>query len=529
MAPIRKLMTRRILSKSTYINSIPSVSSTSIPSRFGSYSSFHPAIQKPTLNVAYDHPSIHNQQRRSVGFMPRSILDLVTAGATAGSASNQNYMINKILGHSASTTEDEMRWPSALKSRPEIQLMRSSEMEMDMSSVLGHDTSVNPFSLVEADLKTMSESVRSSVSLQDHAVLNAASSYFFDKKGKRMRPAIVLLFARSLDEILHGGANADASGSGTGSRSPTSVERENRLVLNKESVDSVFFKKQLKLAEITEMIHVASVLHDDVIDVADTRRGIASVNAAFGNQVAVLAGDFLLARASMALARLRNCDVVETLSTVIEHLVCGEILQMHHAARDSQTSPESLMHAYMRKTYFKTASLIAHSSKACVMLLENQEANVSEAQNSSSSGNALLSIDREYYRKLVKGAYSYGEKIGMAFQLVDDALDFSSPSSVFGKPSRGADLRQGVTTAPVLFALQENSAIREYMERKYSKEGDVDFVLGQVEEHKGVEKTLELAHAYAADAVHELCSVFPASKYRSGLVNLAAYVLGRSH
>ena len=89
----------------------------------------------------------------------------------------------------------------------------------------------------------------------------------------------------------------------------------------------------LRLAEITELIHTASLLHDDVIDEADTRRGVASVNSVFGNKLAVLAGDFLLARASICLARLRDVPVVECMSTIIEHLVRGEVQQMRSESK----------------------------------------------------------------------------------------------------------------------------------------------------------------------------------------------------
>ncbi len=89
-------------------------------------------------------------------------------------------------------------------------------------------------------------------------------------------------------------------------------------------------RRQQRIAEITEMIHVASLLHDDVIDNAETRRGLKALNLAMGNKIAILAGDFLLARASVSLASLRNTEVIELLSQVIEHLVSGEILQVRH-------------------------------------------------------------------------------------------------------------------------------------------------------------------------------------------------------
>ena len=129
---------------------------------------------------------------------------------------------------------------------------------------------------------------------------------------------------------------------------------------------------QRRLAEVTEMIHTASLLHDDVIDAADTRRGVSSVNTVFGNKLAVLAGDFLLARASVCLARLRSLPVVELLSTVIEHLVKGEVMQMKTALR-SEAATQAAFDLYLRKTYYKTGSLMANSCKAVAMLMRRPD------------------------------------------------------------------------------------------------------------------------------------------------------------
>lgn len=117
-------------------------------------------------------------------------------------------------------------------------------------------------------------------------------------------------------------------------------------------------RRQQRLAEITELIHVASLLHDDVLDSAATRRGLRALNLEVGNKLAILAGDFLLARASVTLASLRNTEVIELLSRVLEHLVTGEVMQMT-AKADRLVSFDH----YFKKTYFKTASLIANSAK----------------------------------------------------------------------------------------------------------------------------------------------------------------------
>merc|ERR1719223_797075 len=111
-------------------------------------------------------------------------------------------------------------------------------------------------------------------------------------------------------------------------------------------------RAQRRLAEISEMIHTASLFHDDVIDDADTRRGSPAVHKVFGNKMAILAGDYLLARSSVYLARLRNVEVYESMSLIIEHLVRGEVMQINKAYN------ESPMKYYLRKNFYKTASLM---------------------------------------------------------------------------------------------------------------------------------------------------------------------------
>ena len=175
---------------------------------------------------------------------------------------------------------------------------------------------------------------------------------------------------------------------------------------------------QLKLAEIIEIIHTASLFHDDVLDSADTRRGCASVSAKFGDKVAILAGDFLLARACVALAKLENLAVVELISVVIEHLVRGEIVQMRPDCGTSDV--HSPLEAYLQKTFYKTGSLIANACRAAAMLED-------ETQTKCDA------------------AFAYGRHVGLAFQLIDDALDFEATNMELGKPTL-ADLRLGLIT-----------------------------------------------------------------------------------
>ena len=163
-------------------------------------------------------------------------------------------------------------------------------------------------------------------------------------------------------------------------------------------------RRQQRIAEISELIHVASLLHDDVIDDSDSRRGLKALNTLLGNKVAILAGDFLLARASVSLASLHDHRVIALMSQILEDLVAGEILQMS-SVHDEATSIET----YMTKTFYKTASLIANSCKSVSLL-----AGCSDEEAAA--------------------AWAYGKNLGIAFQLIDDVLDFTSSQRSWASP-----------------------------------------------------------------------------------------------
>lgn len=184
----------------------------------------------------------------------------------------------------------------------------------------------DPFALVQPQLRPLDVSIRELVGT-DHPVLAAAAHHFFERAGKRFRPTLVLLSSAAAG----GGQPADG--------------------------------RQVRLAEISEMIHAASLLHDDVIDLADTRRGAKAAHKIYGNKVAVLAGDFLLARSSLLLARMKNTEVVELLATAIEEMVQGEMMQV-------RATPEQVLEFehYLDKSYRKTAALMSLSCEAAAIL-----------------------------------------------------------------------------------------------------------------------------------------------------------------
>merc|ERR1712100_794537 len=202
-----------------------------------------------------------------------------------------------------------------------------------------------------------------------HPILQAAAEHLFSAGGKRLRPGIVLLLSRAL--------------SAEGELSP----------------------RHRRLAEITEMIHTASLVHDDVVDEASPRRGVDTVHSRFDARVAVLAGDFLFAQASWHLANLDNLEVVKLLSRVIMDLADGEVKQGLFRFDTAQS-----FETYLEKSYCKTASLIANSARAAGVLSEQTP-------------------DR------LDSLYRFGRQLGLAFQVVDDILDFTGSDQQLGKPA----------------------------------------------------------------------------------------------
>jgi all-trans-nonaprenyl-diphosphate synthase len=253
--------------------------------------------------------------------------------------------------------------------------------------------------------------------------------------------------------------------------------------------------KHRRLAEITEMIHTASLVHDDVIDESELRRGVPTVNSSFGNRVAVLAGDFLFAQSSWYLANLDNLAVVKLLSEVIRDFAEGEIQQGLNRF-DASLSIE----AYLEKSYYKTASLMANSAKASALL-----SGVSDG--------------------LAQQLYEYGRNLGLAFQIVDDILDFTASSDALGKPA-GSDLKSGNLTAPVLYAMEEKPYLETLIEREFAQEGDLEQAMALVQDSGGIERSRELATEHAQQAIGNL-SELPDSDSRQTLLELCDYVLSR--
>lgn len=316
------------------------------------------------------------------------------------------------------------------------------------------------FSPVEADLDLLAKNLQQLIGAR-HPILSAAAEHLFGAGGKRLRPAIVLLASR-------------------GTLPDQSITPRHR-----------------RLAEITEMIHTASLVHDDVVDESETRRNAPTVNSFFGNRIAVLAGDFLFAQSSWYLANLDNLLVVKLLSEVIRDFAEGEIRQGLNRFDTTLTIEE-----YLEKSYYKTASLMANSAQAAGVLSD-----VSET--------------------VAENLYQYGRHLGLAFQIVDDILDFTATSDVLGKPA-GSDLVSGNLTAPALYALEEQPYLATLIEREFAQDGDLDQALDLVANSRGISRSRDLAKFHSEQAIAQLANL-PSSECVQALRDLADYLLTRMY
>ena len=361
----------------------------------------------------------------------------------------------------------------------------------------------DPFALVQKELQFITERMRAAVQTDLPALANAAEYFFkYGAEGKRMRPTVLLLMASALAPVSSGrvasgnvGRRMSSAFTSSSARSGANEGEETVDLSPAHEVPSDNRQRQRRLAEITELIHVASLLHDDVLDGSATRRGLRALNLEVGNKLAILAGDFLLARASVTLASLRNVEVIELLSRVLEHLVKGEVMQMTQVKEEenenrgasssssssSSSSPSSSIERYIEKSYYKTASLIGNSAKA-VVLLGGHSSETSEI------------------------AERFGRHLGLAFQFRDDVLDYVGDSSLLGKPTLG-DLREGIATAPVLFAAEKFPELHSLIKRRFKEIGDVERAAKLVFESDGIEMASNLANEHrnlALDALEEL-------------------------
>ena len=380
----------------------------------------------------------------------------------------------------------------------------------------------DPFKIVEQELQPFSDSIKELVS-SDQPILSMAAKHFFEKRhGKRFRPTIVQLVAKAVaaarpevafqfkenngavhvvpeaemstnpatggdthngTEPMPSSPSSYATGKAGGvtgwqSSGASTIEIEGGVVNAENHKGSEVWRRQAQLGQIVEMIHVASLIHDDVLDEADTRRGGEAVHKLYSNKVAVLAGDYLLARASVLLARLENTAVVQIMATALESLVAGEIMQL-------KSPPASLleMESYLRKSYYKTASLICYACRSTALL----------------GGHA-------YGSNVATACEEFGFHLGLAYQIQDDILDFTAAATVLGKPAL-ADMDLGLSTAPILYAAQEFPHLRPLVMRRFKNKGDKQIALEALyksETAMDKAKNLALFHAQVCSPIHVL-------------------------
>ncbi|KAK9688700.1 hypothetical protein RND81_09G004900 [Saponaria officinalis] len=317
------------------------------------------------------------------------------------------------------------------------------------------------FEVVADDLLTLNKNLQTIVGAENPVLMSAAEQ-IFSAGGKRMRPALVFLVSRATAQLA-------------GLKELT--------------------KEHRRLAEIIEMIHTASLIHDDVIDDSDMRRGKETVHERYGTRVAVLAGDFMFAQSSWYLANLENLEVIKLISQVIKDFASGEIKQAS-SLFDCDTKLED----YLIKSYYKTASLLAASTKGAAIFSE---------------------VDRGVTDQM----FEYGRNLGLSFQIVDDILDFTQSSEQLGKPA-GADLIKGNLTAPVIYALERNPTLRDIIESEFSDSGSLEEAIRIVKSSGGIEMARELAKEKASRALQNL-ECLPDSAFRAALEMMVLYNLER--
>ncbi len=260
--------------------------------------------------------------------------------------------------------------------------------------------------------------------------------------------------------------------------------------------------RHVKLAACVEFIHTATLLHDDVVDESDLRRGAATANAVFGNEASVLVGDFLFSRSFQLMVEDGSLRVLEILSNASSVIAEGEVAQLI-TNNDTSTSED----AYLDVIRAKTAALFAAACRIGAVVAERQ--NVEED-----------ALD------------GYGRNLGIAFQLVDDALDYSAEQAALGK-TVGDDFREGKITLPVVLAYrrgnsEERAFWRRTLEEDDRAEGDFEQAVALMNKHGSLHATIERARHYGEIAKDSL-GIFSDSSCKVALLGIVDFCVARGH
>jgi geranylgeranyl pyrophosphate synthase len=294
-------------------------------------------------------------------------------------------------------------------------------------------------------------------------ILNSASMHALGSPGKRLRTALTLLAGK---------------------------------------LNQYHFDKLLLLSVAFEMTHLATLIHDDIIDEAATRRGNSTVNAVWGDKIAILLGDYYFAKTAGLIADIEDSRIDHLFSDTVATVCEGTILEMMTAGRVDLSTD-----TYFEKIKHKTACLIAACSK----------------------GGAILSQASDVE---IERLHSYGLHLGIAFQIIDDILDYTQDQSTIGKPA-GNDLRQGMVTLPLIYALQEPSQngyhqqVERILTTKDRAEDDIKTIVQWVTQSQAIKRSLLDAHAHGNKAREALYHV-PPSPNRDILDELIDFVVMRN-
>jgi geranylgeranyl pyrophosphate synthase len=283
-------------------------------------------------------------------------------------------------------------------------------------------------------------------------------AHILGTQGKRLRPTLTLLASK-----LHGNSGNDVNA----------------------------------MAAAVEILHIASLVHDDTVDDSDLRRGKDTINRIWGRSTAVLVGDYLFASSANLVCRTSNIRVIRRFAQTAMDLSSGEVAEMSDTYDVSQTCED-----YFKRIYYKTASLFSTAAESGAML----------------SG-APISTSRSMRR--------YGRKVGLAYQIVDDILDFQATGEETGK-SPGLDLAHGVMTLPIIIALERTgprSEIYRFL-KSNGKSENVGEAVEEVQDQKVLDACYQIASGFLSEAIECLTDVAP-SPARDSLEELASYVIHR--
>jgi octaprenyl-diphosphate synthase len=316
------------------------------------------------------------------------------------------------------------------------------------------------FDLIADDMRRVDALIRRRLD-SEVALIRQVAEYIVSGGGKRLRPALVLLAAGAA------GYRGDAA---------------------------------IELAAVVEFIHTATLLHDDVVDESELRRGRKTANAAFGNAASVLVGDFLYSRAFQMMVAVGGMRVMQVLADTTNTIAEGEVLQLMNCH-----DPEVDEARYLEVVRRKTAKLFEAAARLGGVLA-NAPAPTEEA------------------------LAGYGMHVGTAFQLIDDVLDYSGDAQAIGK-SLGDDLAEGKPTLPLIYALRRGSAEEAAAVRRAIREGgreDFPDVLEVIERTGALAYAREVAER-EADAARRALEALAQSEHRNSLLELAAFSVARGH